>query len=34
MIRGWVDGAIVFDTGRGMGRKKEGNKDHKTISFK
>jgi hypothetical protein len=25
-----VDGAIVLDTGRGMGRRKEGNKDHKT----
>ena len=25
-----VDGAIVFDAGRGMGREKEGNKAHKT----
>jgi hypothetical protein len=25
-----VDGAIIFDTGRGMGRKKEENKRHKT----
>jgi len=29
-----VDGALVFDTGRGMGRKKEGDKDHKTKTGK